>query len=249
MNSVGIFSPIYHRNKEVQKFLINLLYSNFSNHDTYLCLGINGADNNLRYFISSYAEAVSDRFKKILIIDPEENVGKPAIVNTMVKSLEEQIGKEVDYIVSMDSDLVTVDFNWLNKFQIVFDNYAETPVLGALCANQSGENCHILNVDPMVCNVGDYHIVTRAGNEGIAGGVLMTPNKIWKELGGYSAHRLYASDDGHYALACANKRYLMGMVQEVTFYHPHANNPEYSSWKHRATSDTLSEEEKKGFKF
>lgn len=245
---IGIFSPIYHRNKEVQKFLINLLYSNFSHHEVYLCLGINGADENLKYFITSFADAASDRFKKILIFDPEENLGKPALVNIMVGSVKEQTGEDLDYVISIDSDFVMIDAGWLDKMVWIFENKGVLPI-GALCSNQAGANCHVLDKDPMVMPIGPYNVITRAGNEGVAGGLLMTPKVLWDEIGGYFNHRKYASDDGHYALACAQRSLIMGMVQEVSFFHPHSTDHGYNSWKQRATADSLGEYEKNGFNF
>ena len=245
---VGIFSPVYHRNKEVEKFLITLLLSNFSDHEVYFFIGINGADSNLRYFISSYSEAVCDKFKKIVVYDPEENIGKPALVNIMVSESKDQAGEDLDYVISLDSDFVMIDSEWLNKLVWIFENKGSLPI-GALCSNQIGASCHDLSGGVFVSSVGSFHVIFRNGNEGIAGGLLMTPKLLWDKIGGYFGHRIYASDDGHYALACAQMGLIMGMVPEVNFFHPASEDPGYVSWKKKAMSDSLVEEEKKGFNF
>lgn len=153
----------------------------------------------------------------------------------------------LDYVLSYDSDMVVEDELWLAKYVDAFEQFLYWSDLGALAAQQSGECCHIMDKDPIRYKSQDFNYVTRAGNEGVAGGALLTPYHVWRTIGGYHAHRIYASDDGHYALSCAQRGLLMCIVNEVVLRHPENDDPAYSAWKHRAVADKLSEDERLGF--
>jgi hypothetical protein len=244
---IGIFTPIYHRNDDVEKFLFSMIFSDFGSHEVSLNIGINGADSFLRYFLDSYATKLLGPFKAIRVFDAESNIGKPRIINEMVA---DQISQgPLDFIVSIDSDFVLMQSDWLIKMVSVYESFDHPVKLGALCSNQKGQNCHVLDKDPIIYPVNGCKVITRAGNEGVAGGLLMSRGSTWEEIGGYHAHRLYASDDGHYALSCAQRGYVMGMLEEVSFYHPFSNDPGYDQWKQRATKDALSTEEQSGYSF
>jgi glycosyltransferase involved in cell wall biosynthesis len=176
------------------------------------------------------------------------NLGKPESINTLVKTACNQIS--LDYIVSYDSDMVVTDPEWLLKFVEIYERYRPEwghSKLGALSGNQKEKCCHVLDKDPFTITFGNYHLVSRAGNEGVAGGVLFIPRHIWDVVGGYHAHRIYASDDGHFMLACAQLGLICPVVQEVSFIHPHETDTAYLDWKVRACQDQLLPHEQAGF--
>jgi membrane peptidoglycan carboxypeptidase len=72
---------------------------------------------------------------------------------------------------------------------------------------------------------------------------------VWKQLGGYTAHRIYGSDDGHYALSCSQNNMIMAMIKEATCYHPYEDDQGYITWKRKAIANQLQEEELEGFNF
>ena len=59
----------------------------------------------------------------------------------------------------------------------------------------------------------------------------MTDKDTWNSIGGYKAHRLYASDDGHYHGDCHKLNKLAGYIDEIYFFHPYEFNDDYRVWK------------------
>jgi hypothetical protein len=243
MTSVGIYVPIYHRNDYVMRSLSTLIETDISDLNVSFNFGINGADSHLRSFLVDIYNELHTRGIMIRVTSPAVNIGKPKIINELV---EVTIPKP-QYIVSYDSDIVVTDKLWLKKVLEVFTLYQGDTPLGAVCPQQTGNCCHVLDKDPIEYVAGPYPLASRAGNEGVAGGVLVTPYKVWQQLGGYEAHRVYASDDGHYALSCANNNLLMAVALNISVEHPHEKDPKYSDWKQRAARDLLADDEKKGF--
>ncbi len=248
----GIFVPVYYREDKVRRSIDSLIQTKTENdrydHTVFIWIGVNGASESLRSYLHDIILQSNKKFK-IRTYTPSDNrnIGKPKIVNEMVDRACKEIN--IDWVVSFDSDIVVNDKDWLLKLVDAYYRYEGALPLGAVCADQVVGNCHILDKDPIAYKAGVYNIVTRAGNEGVAGGVLATPIEVWNKLGGYHAHRIYGSDDGHYALACAQVGMTMGVVREATVTHPTEEDQDYNTWKKKAIQDTLSEEEKKGYKF
>ncbi|MBD3260716.1 MAG: hypothetical protein GF334_03430 [Candidatus Altiarchaeales archaeon] len=246
---VGIFVPVYHREDKVIKSLQSLYDTQRGSGDYILeisvAVGINGARPSLlRYLEEEVRNEFTRREWPYYTEKPMVNLGKPLIVNRMVEQLSTL--QPLDYIVSYDSDMIARDKGWLLSIIDVFENYHGNQDIGAICPNQTGENCHVLTPNPVTIKWGQYHLVSRVGNEGVAGGVLVTSRSRWEQLGGYYAHRIYASDDGHYALACAQNNLLMCVIKEVSVLHPHGDEPQYVEWKSKATGDRLTEKERFG---
>jgi len=261
MNStvVGVIVPVYHREEKVKASIESLLRTNT------LC-EIHGILNRVSMHVMVGVNGASESLKKFLIKPPgierfrygngdyragfsPNNQGKPKMVNGLVRELASRV--KLDYVLSFDSDLVAEDPDWLLSMIEAFRVFPQWEDLGALSTNQTGACCHVLDKDPI--NFGSnwngrgyYSYTTRAGNEGVAGGALMTPYHLWRAIGGYTAHRIYASDDGHYALECARRDLLMCVVNEVGLFHPPGDDQEYIEWKRRAITDGLSEEEAEG---
>lgn len=245
---VGIFVPVYYREEKVRACIGSLMGIHPVNGmDVHLMVGINGASQQLRSLLLDEMCGEKMPWTSYKAWDFGENVGKPKAVNLLVNMMAKDM--HLDYVVSCDSDMVATDSQWLYRFVDAFEEFPDWANLGCLSTDQDGERCHVLDKDPFYfkSNDGKYSYVTRAGNEGVAGGCIITPYHVWRTIGGYHAHRIYASDDGHFALACAQRGLTMAVVNEVTLIHPPGDDQAYSMWKYRATSDTLSDEERKGF--
>jgi len=250
MYRVGIFIPIYFREEAVKKCLLSLLRTNFNQLEVFLCLGINGATEMFKNdFLTDYVrEHDKNTFESVRIFNFGRNIGKPKIINEMTNRC-----KPFDFLVSIDSDMVTVDSKWLVNFLKIFHDWPDTnssyPPLGALCANQQGHNVHLVKEMESKFSVtcGEFTLWSTPRNDGVAGGVLITPVNVWKELRGYNAHNIYASDDGHYCQDCDSHGKAMAYVEEIFFYHPMEPDKEYGKWKYRAARNKLDKEERNGF--
>jgi len=249
--NIGIFIPVYHREKFVQDSL-NSIGSTLILNEKYILrtsiwIGVNGASEDLSSYLLDFCKKDQRAGSRNVLFHPK-NIGKPSSVNTLVNIADGQA--PLDYVVSYDSDMVVTDPGWLLK---LVEIYEEFPVawgnarIGALCPAQAVGNCHVLDKDPFTYKFGNYTLVGRAGNQGVAGGVLFTSMHVWKAVGGYYAHRIYASDDGHFMLSCSKLGLMCLVVQEVSLIHPVEIDPQYASWKVRACHDQLFPHELNGF--
>ena len=247
MYNVGIFIPIYFREELVKKCLLSLAKSKFTYGNSlkvFLCIGINGASKEFKEgFLKEYVDKYKGTlFTYIKVFDVGVNLGKPKMINHMT-----EICSDFTHMVSMDSDMELVDPDWLYKFLKVFHDYKGEQRIGALCSNQTGYGVHTATKYKfMKYKTGDFTLIATLKNVGIAGGVLITPNNIWKKIGGYQAYSVYGSDDGCYAADCFNRHWIMAYVEEIKFYHPNEDNMDYAQWKLRATEDKLSDSELDG---
>lgn len=255
-NRIGIFYPVYFREDLAIKSLESLLKSNFKPLEVFLAIGINGSNKKFRDFLKDYIINNSMKFKGnkfsyIDVFDPNINFGKPKIINAM--SLKNE--PAFDFLVSMDSDIQITDSDWLLKMLHVFNTYTEDTRsnkklkrLGALCANQEGHSVHQLEkYGKISLKVKDYTLRSTLTNQGVAGGILLTPKSIWNEIGGYKATNLYGSDDGSYAIDCNRLNYIMAYVEEIKCFHPVDENIKYAEWKARSVNGELHDKEKRGF--
>lgn len=253
---VGIFCPVYFREDLAIKSLESLLKSNFIHLEVFLSVGINGSNKKFRDFLKDYIinnsrDFKGNTFSYIDVFDPNVNFGKPAIINAMAKKNE----RTFDFLVSMDSDIQITDSNWLLKMLYVYNTYNEKiqvdnkhKRLAALCANQEGHSVHQAEkLGKISLKLNAYTLISTPTNQGVAGGILMTPKPIWKQIGGYRATNIYGSDDGSYAIDCHRLDYLMAYVEEIKCFHPVDENINYAEWKVRSVNGELCDKEKYGF--
>jgi len=243
---VGIFIPVYFREELVKKCLISLMRSNFDEISVFLCIGINGASKDFKQnFLREYIKRCDDYsiFEFIKVFDFNQNIGKPKMVNTMTVECP-----DFDYMVSMDSDMQVVDPHWLPKFLDVFYTYStkyRTEELGALCANQVGQNVHLTDkLEKLSRKVNkQYTITTTHNNEGVAGGVLIVPLELWKKIGGYSGVNIFGADDGPFMYSCHQLKKIVAYVEEINFYHPPSPDDDYHKWKVKSCKNELDDKE------
>ena len=256
MYRVGIFYPIYFREDLVIESLQSLLKSNFKSLEVFLAIGINGSNKKFRDFLKDYIINNSMKFKGnkfsyIDVFDPNINFGKPKIINIMAKKNEQSF----DFLVSMDSDIQITDTDWLLKMLHVYNTYNEKiqiddkhKRLASLCANQEGHSVHQAEkLGKISLKLDSYTLISTPTNQGVAGGILLTPKSIWNEIGGYKATNLYGSDDGSYAIDCNRLNYIMAYVEEIKCFHPVDENIKYAEWKVRSVNGELNDKEKLGF--
>jgi len=248
--TVGLFIPVYHRDSKVRACLESLKSMRQSFElDVHVMVGINGASLELREWLSSMRPSIDNPYPwdSYEVYDYGENLGKPKMVNRLVEAMASK--RKIDYVISCDSDMVAHNPTWVYEFVHAFECFPIWKDLGCLATQQTGECCHVLDKDPIhyTSPCGRYTYTTTAGNDGVAGGCIITPYYVWRTIGGYFANRLYASDDGHYVLSCAQRGLVMAVVNEVSLEHPGGDDPAYRAWKLRAVTDSLTPEEMKGF--
>ncbi len=247
---IGIFIPIYFKEEFVKSCLESLITTDSKGIHTNLCIGVNGATEDFKQYLKTFVQNINGKyFTEVHVFEPDSNMGKPKLVNLMSAKYN-----DFDYLVSIDSDMVSLDSKWLKKFLYTFDLYRGKRDIGALCSQQLGNNCHFSHLHPhekIKVESADKKfattIITNSTNTGCAGGVLMTHRSVWNLFGAYYANNLYGSDDGHYSGYCSKYNKLMGYVEEIPFWHPYEDNEEYRQWKFRAAHNILKPEESKGF--
>lgn len=251
--NVGIYVPVYFREDKVRKCLESFLITKKSSNkyllNVFLGIGINGAEKTLHdYILSFFNNHAKKEGFDVCIHDWNHNHGKPCGVNMMVNHTLK--GCTLDYVCSCDSDMIFIDPNWLLKTVDAFETYNRPDhPLGALCPDQLQSCCHIMNEEKLIYKWGSHEINWRPGNVGTAGGVLFTPYSLWGKFKGYKAHRIYASDDGHYADLCSRNNYIMAVLKDVQVVHPNESDNGYNSWKRKIMVDELPENEKQGYQF
>jgi hypothetical protein len=245
---VGLFIPVYHREAKVRACFDALVRMHQDRRvDLHVRVGFNGGSPTLfEYINDGVPMGWCDSYA---VCNPGGNTGKGAIVNRMVSELADFV--RVDYVISLDSDIIVRAPYWVERFVDAFLTCPRWKDLGGLSAQQDGECCHVLTNNPetfdSAMKVYNYTVVPE--NEGVAGGAILTPYHVWRTLGGYRAHRIYASDDADYMLACAQHNLLIPVVNNdvVTVFHPPGDDPEYRGWKLRAAREKLSLDETNGF--
>ena len=226
--------PVYKRELLVLNSLISLLdYTEKSEKiDMRIALAVNEMNEELEYHINSM---INPKFP-IKIHKFPENIGKAKAVNEVV-ILENY---DFDYLISLDSDMICIDKQWLPKMLTTYIGYNREPLvnsskgivkLGCLCSNQLGYNVHKCTEKDLAISIYDYTIISSSQNIGVAGGLLMTDIGTWKLLGGYNTSKIYGTDDGYYNVDCYKHNLLSGYLKEVSFYHPYEFNDEYRKWK------------------
>ena len=243
---VGLFIPVYHREAKVKDCLKSLAcLAPLDSIGLHVRVGFNGGPDSLKKYLVDEVQNTLDAADTYDVYDPGSNIGKPQVVNAMVNQLSETF--PLDYVLSMDSDIIVQDPLWLEKFLQAYKEFPDPGRLGCLSAQQLGHCCHALRSEPIIFKSGHYTYVTGAYNEGVAGGAILTPYRVWRDIGGYRAKRVYASDDAHYALDCHLRNLLMCIVNEVAVQHPYGDEPGYVDWKVRAARGEVSADESKGF--
>jgi glycosyltransferase involved in cell wall biosynthesis len=248
---IAIIVPIYHREEDTMKCLESFKSMDHGGKEIFIYFVVNGASESFLEKIKSISDEINRVTHPSIISyvkEPGDNLGKPVAVNIYAK--EAISTKDVGYIVSMDSDMVPLDDRWVTRlsFEWYLLSIRSDFRVGAICGNQSGNNCHV-PLEPKTIDIeyqGSSFIIAK-GNNGIAGGVLFTSSYDWETVNGYNAHRIYGSDDGHFCLAKEKEGKKVVLSINTTFFHPFPDDDGYSNWKKRAIEDNLKDEEKGGY--
>lgn len=245
---VGLFIPVYYRETKVRACLDALAQMEHGHFlEIHVRIGFNGGPPSLLEYLEKGVPA--GWYNTYSVINFGSNIGKGAIVNRMVAHVAEHA--RLDYVISMDSDIVVGHPLWVENLVVAFEQCPRWKDLGGLSAQQNGECCHVLDNKPetLSSTTSDYSYIIVPENEGVAGGAILTPYHVWRTLGGYRAHRIYASDDADFMFACAKHNLLIPVVNDarVTVFHPPGDDSDYRAWKLRAARDKLSPSELNGF--
>lgn len=217
--------------------------------DLSVVFAVNGADDELLQYIEGVTclrlpgvpnGAHADRH--LMLTNP----GKGASVNEVVRKELAKGGALPSFILSMDSDLVSHNPKWLHNLLDGYYRASRMRRIGAVVSDQTVNCCHV-PLNPISVGMGEMEIVFAEGNNGIAGGCLLTPLSVWLELGGYKAHRVYGSDDGHYMQSLHEAGYKSCIVKSCSLAHPHPRDVAYQDWKVRACRDQLADSETRGY--
>lgn len=226
---VLIAMPIYKRELLALNSIRSIVEkTSTDNIDVTIALGVNEMNNELESYLNNY---INNSHLHIALEKFSSNLGKGGAINKLASLYD------FDYMISIDSDMICIDSNWLKNMIYIYKTYNKTnktKKIGSLCTNQTGANCHAISYnDPNMIRtiLNKFTIISHTSGRGVAGGVLMTDKDTWNSIGGYKAHRLYASDDGHYHGDCHTLNKLVGYVDEIYFFHPYEFNDDYRVWK------------------
>jgi len=246
MNKVAVIIPIYHRESDTIKCIDSFKNLVHGGNEIIIYLAINGASEGLMKYLVETTKDIINSNISVSVRTEDVNLGKPKVVNYHAERAIRD--NDVDFIISMDSDMVPEDNAWILKFIDSWNSLmlSSSIRVGAICGNQSGQNCHV-PLEAQVFTASERQYTSATGNNGIAGGVLFTSSQMWESVGGYHAHRVYGSDDGHFCLAMQQRNFRVVISNDNTFYHPFPDDAGYVKWKQKAIQDNLSEEEKKGY--
>lgn len=247
---VGMCLPVYHQDEKVRACLSSLL-NTLEGTQTKLivCVGVNGASGELLAEINEFTNLMLKRPNVLgcFVERYEKNIGKGAAVNTLVKSARSQFGP-VDFVLSMDSDMVSLDACWVDQLINVYRVAEKYGSLGGIAADQEGHTCHV-QTGYHIRSYNEFTFHKYPGNNGVAGGVLLIPCKVWDLVRGYRAHNIYGSDDGHFTMDCNTRGMDVLLSKDVKLFHPGETNRDYAQWKRRSAANGLADSEKEGFRF
>lgn len=249
-SKVCLCIPVYHQGHKVIRCLESLR-DNLSLGDVELVIGIgiNGADEDLIKRIHTLLNELSSKpgvsaaFANVY----PTNLGKGAAVNELVKKIITEYGLQ-DFVLSMDSDMVSVQDGWIAKLVHAYNIAKHYGRLGGVAVDQEEHSCHQSTGYLDVIYDGT-HFFKYTGNNGIAGGGLLIPMHVWQSVKGYNAFNLYGSDDGHFMQDCSSMKLDVLLSKDVRLLHPGEDNSDYAQWKVRSARNTLEEQEKKGYQF
>jgi len=238
--------PIYHREEETLACLDAFSRTSLEGINLTVVLAVNGARDTfldtLKKMTSGDEVGIPKGAQVRLLNLP--NPGKGVAVNTAVRLYADK----TDFVLSLDSDMVPTSENWLKIFVESFQELIANKIrVGAISSQQVGMCCHV-PVSGEFRNYGKFSYTFANGNQGIAGGCLLTPYAVWCELGGYrKSPNVYGGNDGYYMYDLYQSGYIAAIAENCVLFHPPSTDAKYADWKRRATIGKLREDERKGF--
>lgn len=226
--NVPIIMCSYHRPKD---FLcsLNSLLNNTPNYDIHILdNSCGGLDKELEYA----------RAAKCNVIKLPKNIGKGAAF----KRYTFDIIKHTKYFVSIDADIQVpklTNGNWLStllKLARTIENFgALAPMASRHFVYDSPEdqlkghvNMHALDEHTKLINDGIYY------NRATAGFLYLIDSAFFLSSGGYSGHKIYASDDGYLCNNAVALDKFIGFTSKLLVKHLEFDVDEgYVAWKLR----------------
>lgn len=229
--NILIAIPIYYRDELAYNCAMSLVRNTVVPNDVHVTIafGVNKCGDELKGHLTNLSLDTTNRVS-IKFHDFNENIGKPSVVNRLSAIYQ------FDYLISLDGDMICIQPDWLVNLIGLYSvcEKLNPDKMGAMCGNQFGACCHILNEQSpsaLVWKCAGFTLIGHMHNEGVAGGILMTNSRTWKTIGGYDSTKIYGGDDGYYSNRCAQIGKQVVYVKEVGFYHPFDLNKSYAAWK------------------
>jgi len=238
--------PIYFQEEATIACLRSFRETSLTGIELKVVLAVNGATPSLQAYLDSVVGGTQKDFPdkaEVVLRNFPGNPGKGFVVNQSVKEFESW---NPEFVLSYDSDLIIQEPSWLTTLVFSFDKASSLKRLGAVVSAQTVGDVH-RPVSPQIVKVSGTNLLFSSCNQGQAGSCLMTPLKVWKELGGYRTDRVYGGIDGDYMSKLHMHKYVSCIAQDCVLIHPHSTDVAYSHWKLRAAYGKLGENEKGGY--
>jgi GT2 family glycosyltransferase len=248
MLSVLIVAPVFMRTEKTVNFLSSLMGKDYSGIEISVAIAINKASPWLESYINSWEKEFEKlhRDATVFVHKNDKNIGKGKAVNSVVADVCS--AKDIDFICSIDSDVVQVQYKWLKRLLEVFDVYdkeclefKEEMPLGLVSPNiisAPGVSCNIHNIDrssesTASLPVGNYTCISPYKNEGIAGPCFLIRKEAWDTVGGYYDALYIGGNDAYLLQDLWNKGFRALMVENQYYLHPVDSGSEksYADWK------------------
>ena len=243
MIKVLIVSPVFLRTEKTINFLSSLMGKDYGGIDLKVCLGINKASEGLVCFINAWAKQFESTHTgtSVIIKNFTSNQGKGKALNYLVENFSSKGVWEPDFICSIDSDVVQIQYKWMKRLIEIFHKFKEFDGnrLGLVSPNllEDSVSCNIHTLEK--CNgsviyVGNYPCTYTQENSGIAGPCFMISNEAWKSVGGYYDALYIGGNDAYMLQDMWRKGYRALVSNDLYVIHPRPTAPEeqYTRWKH-----------------
>lgn len=237
---VLLVTPIFMRTEKTLSFLSSLIGKDYEGLDLRLALGVNRASERLLKGIYDWKEKFEAAHRlPVKVVEFENNQGKGKALNHLVKVMTD--GWEPDYICSLDSDVIQVEFRWLKRMLGCFESYAHEDGrrLGLVSPNHLNDmlSVNIHDIQPrnqIKMKVGEDHCMYSPDNSGIAGPCFLVAYEAWKAVGGYY-DALYIGGNDAYMLQDLHRvgyRAIIDLSLFIMHPRPLPSEEGYVAWKY-----------------
>lgn len=176
------------------------------------------------------------------------NYGKAYVVN---KIFNECI-KDEKYFLTMDSDMIWEPSSYdqirrLVSIANLIPEKLKTKRLGMVSLNQTGQNCHLLDMMDRGIEINGEPICWSSTYSGVAGGCLLIDSESFREIGGYRVMGTYSGDDGYLLYDMNSKNYPVVIAKNISVFHPSDESfgGKYQAWKHNVLDKCRNENGRK----
>jgi len=190
-----------------------------SKHHVKLYIG----DNNSNDELVSYLKEYHNKPYCQLTLSPK-NLGKANMINLLHSK-----ARKCEIVITIDTDLVTINNNWIDEIVDCLSNNKE---FGVLSTEQLTNGQHLKK---RFDKIKEYngHKILYGSFTGVAGGCVVMTNDDWNTVGGYRSFGVYGGVD---ATLMQNVNRMLkkecGVVETIPLDHPFDDDKGYEKWKH-----------------